>query len=216
MCEKLLSVCCTIDPKHLSKVSLSPQRRSFGSGCSWKEMSSSGTNSSSAPPPATPPSKQGSFLSEERDELFFEMERPNVPPQTPSPRLPHPPNYSNFHGPPPPSPHMPSPSSHPPLHPHTPRVIDHVPLRDRERDKRNWRERELTWRQDGYKQKGGEGEDSEPEWMAFGPTDRNEVIELKGLEEHEREREGVYVCVCVSLLLKCFFFVFFFCSTQAS
>ena len=196
MCEKLLSVCCTIDPKHLSKVSLSPQRRSFGSGCSWKEMSSSGTNSSSAPPPATPPSKQGSFLSEERDKLFFEMEGPNVPPQTPSPRLPHPPNYSNFHGPPPPSPHMPSPSSHPPLHLHTPRVIDHVPLRDRERDKRNWRERELTWRQDGYKQKGGE-EDSEPEWMAFGPTDRNEVIELKGLEEHEREREGVCVCVCV-------------------
>lgn len=90
-------------------------------------------------------------------------------------------------------------------------MIDHVPLRDREWDRRSWRERESNWRQDGYKQKGGGGigggEDSEPEWMAFGPTDRNEVIELKGLEEHEREREGVCahervcVCVCVSLHL---------------
>lgn len=26
--------------------------------------------------------------------------------------------------------------------------------------------------------------------MEFGPTDRSEFIELKGLEEHEREREG--------------------------
>ena len=29
--------------------------------------------------------------------------------------------------------------------------------------------------------------------MAFGPSDRSEVIELKGLEEHEREREGMLV-----------------------
>ena len=31
--------------------------------------------------------------------------------------------------------------------------------------------------------------DDEPEWMEFGPNDRSEVIELKGLEEHERGRE---------------------------
>ena len=30
----------------------------------------------------------------------------------------------------------------------------------------------------------------EPEWMSFGPTDRSEVIELVGLEEHERGRDG--------------------------
>ena len=44
--------------------------------------------------------------------------------------------------------------------------------------------------------------------MAFGPTDRNEVIELKGLEEHEREREGVCaherVCVCVCVCITAF------------
>lgn len=33
-------------------------------------------------------------------------------------------------------------------------------------------------------------EEEEPEWMEFGPTDRFELIELKGLDEHEREREG--------------------------
>lgn len=30
----------------------------------------------------------------------------------------------------------------------------------------------------------------EPEWMEFGPTDRFDVIELKGFEEHEERREG--------------------------
>ena len=33
--------------------------------------------------------------------------------------------------------------------------------------------------------------EEEPEWMEFGPNDRFELIELKGLEEHEREREGM-------------------------
>lgn len=28
--------------------------------------------------------------------------------------------------------------------------------------------------------------------MSFGPNDRFEVIELKGLEEHEQEREGIF------------------------
>lgn len=29
------------------------------------------------------------------------------------------------------------------------------------------------------------GEDDEPEWMSFGPSDKYELMELKGLEEHE-------------------------------
>lgn len=33
-------------------------------------------------------------------------------------------------------------------------------------------------------------QEEEPEWMAFGPTDRFDVIELKGLDEHEKQREG--------------------------
>ena len=44
----------------------------------------------------------------------------------------------------------------------------------------------------------------EPEWMAFGPSDRSEVIELVGFEEHEKGREVgektwcycVRACVC--------------------
>ena len=31
----------------------------------------------------------------------------------------------------------------------------------------------------------GGGIEEEPEWMEFGPSDRSEVIELRGLEEHE-------------------------------
>ena len=38
--------------------------------------------------------------------------------------------------------------------------------------------------------------------MEFGPTDRFDVIELKGFEEHEIERDGMYdacmyICVCI-------------------
>lgn len=36
-------------------------------------------------------------------------------------------------------------------------------------------------------------DEKEPEWMSFGPNDRFEVIELKGLEEHEQEREGTCI-----------------------
>ncbi len=35
--------------------------------------------------------------------------------------------------------------------------------------------------------------------MDFGPNDRFELIELKGLEEHEREREGLCVHAIVSV-----------------
>ena len=40
-------------------------------------------------------------------------------------------------------------------------------------------------------------EEPEPEWMEFGPTDRYDIIELKGFDEHEMEREGV-VCRNIS------------------
>lgn len=39
------------------------------------------------------------------------------------------------------------------------------------------------------------GREPEPEWMEFGPTDRFDVIELKGFDDHEIEREGMHVCV---------------------
>ena len=34
-------------------------------------------------------------------------------------------------------------------------------------------------------------EEPEPEWMEFGPTDRFDVIELKGFDKEELEREGI-------------------------
>ena len=33
-------------------------------------------------------------------------------------------------------------------------------------------------------------EEPEPEWMEFGPTDRFDIIELKGFDKEELEREG--------------------------
>ena len=164
----------------MQKVCLSPQRRSFGSGCSWKDMSSSSAAST------TPTSSnQSGFLAENRDSPFFEMEGPR-PPQgkqehhtwlsscipshglgtrllnwwhlhhAPSlcvgPRPPPTPSFSPgppYQGPPTPSSRMPPPH---PLLPHTPRVINHVPLRDRERDnKRNWREKDGNWRNRGQR-----------------------------------------------------------------
>lgn len=35
-------------------------------------------------------------------------------------------------------------------------------------------------------------EEPEPEWMEFGPTDRFDIIELKGFDKEELEREGIY------------------------
>ncbi|CAI8015152.1 hypothetical protein GBAR_LOCUS9435, partial [Geodia barretti] len=69
-------------------------------------------------------------------------------------------------------------------------VINHIPLRD----KKGWKgdggragERDRGRSYGGFKSKEIE---EEPEWMSFGPTDRSEVIELVGLEEHERGRDG--------------------------
>ncbi len=31
----------------------------------------------------------------------------------------------------------------------------------------------------------------EPEWMEFGPTDRFDVIELKGFDDQEADEEGM-------------------------
>ena len=72
-----LLYCCSnaSDVKQYPKVCLSPQRRSFGSGCSWKETPSG--NAPSATPPSSNPSD---FLSGERDDLFFEMEGSHPPP----------------------------------------------------------------------------------------------------------------------------------------
>lgn len=39
-------------------------------------------------------------------------------------------------------------------------------------------------------------EEEEPEWMEFGPNDRFELIELVGLDEHEKEREGQWCSAC--------------------
>ena len=36
-------------------------------------------------------------------------------------------------------------------------------------------------------------EEPEPEWMEFGPTDRFDIIELKGFDKEELEKEGILV-----------------------
>lgn len=94
---------------NLPKVSLSPQRRSFGSGCSWKEVSVASTSSAADRP---------SFLMEDKEE-FVPLESSKQQPVS------SPPPPSSF------------PISSPPAT-RPPRIITHVPLRDQERGRR-WR-----------------------------------------------------------------------------
>lgn len=114
--------CTTATDSKVQRVSLSPQRRSFGSGCSWKEASVG----------STPPNEEA----ESRSVRPSNKERQWDP--------------SN-----------------------------------KERRDPSGRERRGSKQQPKITYK----HDDEPEWMEFGPNDRSEVIELKGLEEHERERE---------------------------
>ena len=53
------------DPKNTTKVSLSPQRRSFGSGCSWRES----PVKNGPHPPAPPPQSATNEL--EKDDVFY-------------------------------------------------------------------------------------------------------------------------------------------------
>lgn len=94
------------------RVSLSPQRRSFGSGCSWKEASTGNATPTEEAEVKRPPSK----------------DRQTWEPST--------------------------------------------------KEKRGSKQQPKTYLHE-----------EEPEWMEFGPSDRSEVIELKGLEEHEKGRE---------------------------
>lgn len=49
-------------------------------GCSWKEMSSSSSSSSHAPSATPTANDKSDILSEERDDLFLDMEGPHPPP----------------------------------------------------------------------------------------------------------------------------------------
>ena len=45
-------------------------------------------------------------------------------------------------------------------------------------------------------------EEPEPEWMEFGPTDRFDVIELKGFDKNELKREGMVITATNNYLLQ--------------
>lgn len=131
-----------------AKVSLSPQRRSFGSGCSWRE--SPVKNGPQAPP--NNQSNNAESAESEKDEVFYHHR-------------------------------VTTPTTH--------KVIDHIPYRSRGNGgKGEWQEppkrRGSSWRESVET---GRLEE-EPEWMSYGPTDCNEIMELKGLEDHELERQG--------------------------
>ncbi|XP_003387130.1 PREDICTED: uncharacterized protein LOC100639191 isoform X1 [Amphimedon queenslandica] len=137
------------DPKTSAKVTLSPQRRSFGSGCSWRE--SPVKNGPQAPP--TNQTNNGDSAESEKDEVFYHHR-------------------------------VTTPSSH--------KVIDHIPYRSRGNGgKGEWQEppkrRGSSWRESVDTGR----LDEEPEWMSYGPTDCNEIMELKGMEDHELEREAI-------------------------
>ncbi|CAI8015155.1 hypothetical protein GBAR_LOCUS9435 [Geodia barretti] len=159
-----LSIIREHEVRGYGKVCLSPQRRSFGSGCSWNTSSSS---SSSAKDGGHTAGASSSSSANNRDSPFDG----NAPDSRRGARS------SGYHH-----------SNH--AHSHSPMVINHIPLRD----KKGWKgdggragERDRGRSYGGFKSKEIE---EEPEWMSFGPTDRSEVIELVGLEEHERGRDG--------------------------
>lgn len=108
----------------MAKVSLSPQRRSFGSGCSWRESAVSSKKSTSGST-STPSTETVSEIPQERDEVFYNQSR------GPSLSLAPPTGYTSYH-----------------YNSHSPRVIDHVPYRSRQprgdwqRQSSNWREKE--------------------------------------------------------------------------
>ena len=110
-----LTASTATDSKVPHRVSLSPHRRSFGGGCSWKDASSGG---------ATPTE---------------EVEARNA----------------------------------------------------RQSKDRQWDSRGKDKRVTKQLQPKSYKHEEEPEWLEFGPNDRFEIIELKGLEEHERGREEV-------------------------
>ena len=132
----------TGDNKLLGKVSLSPQRRSFHSGCSWTTPGSTNTSNSEAPP-STPPSTKNGYYSEKRDGQHFDFE--GSVHQSASGQKPSSTHSGNYQGPPTPSGRV---HSHHTAH--APRVIDHIPLMDQEqqRHKKSWRERnrDSDWR----------------------------------------------------------------------
>lgn len=96
---------------------------------------------------------------------------------------------------------------------HVPRVIHHIPLHEQGQAGAK-QGKKGSWRDAGWKGRESDHHVScmfpvlvtvwndmappamqqysepEPEWMEFGPTDRFDVIELKGFEEHEVEKEG--------------------------
>ena len=169
-CPHFLFPCLfSLDTRLLPKVSLSPQRRSFGSGCSWRDAAASATNKQGSGDSSSAAGEAGDSVTphaDQDDSNYYDFPVRGRPPSASS-------LASSQHGP------TPTPT---PTTPHTPRVINHVPYLSRQWGDDDHGAPRGSWRN---RQGGGGGIEEEPEWMAFGPSDRSEVIELRGLEEHE-------------------------------
>ena len=161
LCQPLSLVTHSLSDKNsVSKVSLSPQRRSFQRGCSWKDKVSGSdvSQNSSDASLKTPPAKI-SCSDTQNDK--FQGGRAGAS--------------------------------------HGPRVINHIPLRDQaqadRQGKKGWKGVStgiaLLMLVDCCAVCHSQSAEPEPEWMEFGPTDRFDVIELKGFDEHEVERGGM-------------------------
>ena len=96
------------DIKQMTRVSLSPQRRSFGSGCSWREQISALSRQSNAVSVDCP-------IPVDQEESTEQHVAATTPPLN---------LHAYAHGTPPSPPHG---HTH-----HVPRVIDHVPYRSRQ------------------------------------------------------------------------------------
>ena len=104
-----------VEPKNTNKVSLTPQRRSFGSGCSWREAVTGKINNTGGTSTVDSPEE------ESNDDVF--VNTPSGQPHHVHPSSPH--GYSMYqHG----------------THPPPPRIIDHVPYRSRHSEWSDYRQ----------------------------------------------------------------------------
>ena len=69
-----------LDPKHMSRVSLTPQRRSFGSGCSWREGATLGKHGNGSTPLME--NSKDPIDEDQEDDVFYNQSRPTYPNHT--------------------------------------------------------------------------------------------------------------------------------------
>eukprot|EP00731_Ephydatia_muelleri_P023671 Em0015g1254a len=178
----------------VQRVSLSPQRRSFGSGCSWKEASVGSTppNEEAESRSVRPSNKERQWDPSNKERQWDPSNKERQWDPSNKERQWDPSNKERQWDPSNKERQWDPSNKERQWDPSNKERQWDPSNKERQWDPSNKERRDPSGRERrGSKQqpKITYKHDDEPEWMEFGPNDRSEVIELKGLEEHERERE---------------------------